>query len=287
MNEKRAIPSKLIQVFRGFFRATNPQESVSDQTTNSSEIVYRPPEIISTVGDSLIKSTRNRTVTTKKKSLKPIIHNVKKIIEVYKEDTYLEFYDELFSNLYKLPLNILEVGVYKGGSLLMFAHYFENARLMGIDINPPDQEFFDKVKNSDLKNRVSVEIGSQDDIGFLEETITSWFRNKYLDIVIDDASHLYEQTKSTFDYIFYHQLGSGGIYIIEDWGAGYWPKWPDGNPDGMHGLPRLVKELVDDVALRDRSLLYEGESALPVTDELQSPIEKMIVAPSIIVLFKA
>ena len=285
MTAKRSIHSKLIQAFRGIFRNSIPQESCLDPTSNLSDIDYRLPEITGTVGDSLIKNTG--PATTKKKSLKPIIRDVKKVIEVFKEDAYLEFYDDLFSNLYELPLNILEVGVYKGGSLLMFAHYFENARLMGIDITPPDQKLYDEIRDSDLKDRVSVGLGSQDDLDFLEETITSWFRGECLDIVFDDASHLYEQTRSTFDYIFHHQLGSGGMYIIEDWGAGYWPKWPDGNPDGMHGLPRLVKELVDDVALRDRSMLFEGERALPVTDELQSSIDKMIVAPSIVVLFKA
>ena len=37
-----------------------------------------------------------------------------------------------------------------------------------------------------------------------------------LDLVVDDASHLYELTKASFVYLF-PKLNPGGLYIIEDW----------------------------------------------------------------------
>ncbi|MBW4437907.1 MAG: polysaccharide pyruvyl transferase CsaB [Pleurocapsa minor GSE-CHR-MK-17-07R] len=208
-------------------------------------------------------------------------------VTLLKQEHYLRFYDQLFRSMQNLPLNILEVGVYKGGSLLMFGQYFRNARILGVDLNPPESIVYSEIENSDLRNRVAVALGSQEDIEFLRTSIAQHFVNQPLDIVIDDASHMYQQSRITFDYVFDHQLKSGGLYIIEDWGAGYWPNWPDGNPDGMHGLPRLIKELVDDVAMRDRTLLFEGKRALPVEQELESRIKRITVHPSIVVIEKA
>ena len=85
-----------------------------------------------------------------------------------------------------------------------------------------------------------------------------------LDIIIDDASHLYKKSRASFDILFENHLKSGGMYIIEDWGCGYWPKWPNGHRDGVHGLPKLIKELVDEVAIEDRSRLYKGKRAMHV-----------------------
>jgi hypothetical protein len=157
---------------------------------------------------------------------------------------------------------------------------------VGVDIHQPPEDFFDALERHHLCDRVALEIGSQDDIPFLERVIGRWFKGKELDIVIDDASHLYNPTKATFDYVFHNHLRSGGIYIIEDWGAGYWPKWPDGNPDGMHGLPLLIKELVDDCALIDRTMLFQGERSLPVEEEQRSKIKRLIIQSATAVIIK-
>lgn len=41
-----------------------------------------------------------------------------------------------------------------------------------------------------------------------------------LDLVIDDASHLYEPTRTSFDALF-PLLRPGGLYIVEDWQMAY------------------------------------------------------------------
>jgi hypothetical protein len=48
------------------------------------------------------------------------------------------------------------------------------------------------------------------------------------DIIIDDASHLGELTKTAFWHLFDNHLKPHGLYVIEDWGTGYWSDWPDG-----------------------------------------------------------
>lgn len=204
-----------------------------------------------------------------------------------KDVRYLEFYEALFSEMRSKPLNILEVGVFKGGSLLLFAQYFKQSRLLGLDVNLPPKMFFDSLVLSGVQDRVALEQGSQDNQTFLKHAMDKHFGQSPVDIVIDDASHYYKQTRATFEYVFYERLKPGGCYIIEDWGCGYWPKWPDGNPNGKHGLPRLVKELVDLVALRDRSKLFSGRRAMRVQAEQEPPIARMIIAPAIIAVIKA
>lgn len=204
-----------------------------------------------------------------------------------KSQSYLDFYGELLTPLADKPLNFLEVGVLHGGALLMFARYLPHARFLGIDINPPPSLFFDALKAWKLEDRVHVVQGSQDDKAFVRGEIQQFFGDQRLDVVIDDASHMYRRTKATFDHVFYDFLRPGGYYFIEDWGCGYWPKWPDGNANGRRGLPRLIKELVDLTALEDRTLLWQGKRALRVSEVQLSPIDYMIVRPSVVAIKKS
>lgn len=204
-----------------------------------------------------------------------------------KSDEYLSFYEKLFAPIATAPLNILEVGVFHGGALLMFARYFPKARILGVDINQPPPLFYETLKGWELADRARVAIGSQDDTAFLTREIEGWFGGQPLDIVIDDASHMYRRTRATFEHVFYKHLKPGGHYIIEDWGCGYWPRWPDGNPNGRRGLPRLIKELVDLVALEDRTKLFQGRRAMRVSETQKSPVDHMIVYPSVVALVKA
>ena len=194
-----------------------------------------------------------------------------------KSDEYLDFYEELLGEYVDRPFNLLEVGVFKGGSTLLFARRFPHARILGIDVEDPPAAFHDELGASALSDRVRIALGSQADVGFLHDAIDDWFGAEPIDVVIDDASHLYDLTRATFDAIFPTRVRAGGVYVVEDWGCGYWPRWADGAADGAHGLPRLVKELVDAVALEDRTRDFQGERALPVTKQLKSPIERAIL----------
>jgi spermidine synthase len=60
------------------------------------------------------------------------------------------------------------------------------------------------------------------------------------DIIIDDASHFGDLTKIAFWHLFDNHLKPSGLYVIEDWGTGYWSDWTDGK------------------AYRPRSELYSG-----------------------------
>jgi cephalosporin hydroxylase len=222
---------------------------------------------------------------TPKRSMITVVNEAR--LKPIKALHYYQFYDELFAKLQDKPLNVVKVGVFEGGSILMFANYFPNAHILGIDSNEPPQRFYEEYEAQGLQDRVQIRLGSQGDTTFLKEAITSFFAGQELDIVIDDGSHFYDLSKITFDYIFYNHLKRGGYYIIEDWETGYWPKWYDGNPDGMHGLPKLIKELVDLTALNARTAVYEGVRALPAEKQMPSPIKRILINAGLVATIKA
>jgi hypothetical protein len=47
------------------------------------------------------------------------------------------------------------------------------------------------------------------------------FPERDIDLVIDDASHFYEETKAAFNIVFPF-LRPGGLYVIEDWSWAHW-----------------------------------------------------------------
>ena len=55
----------------------------------------------------------------------------------FKHSTYFPVYDRLFAPWVGRPLTFVEVGVFNGGSLLMWRDYFgPQARIIGVDFNP-------------------------------------------------------------------------------------------------------------------------------------------------------
>ena len=89
-----------------------------------------------------------------------------------KYEKYLPFnrYDEL---------NMLEIGVLDGKSLLTWKEYFYRSNILGIDINPDCKKYEEE--------RITVEIGSQADGGFLSRI---WQQYGPFDMILDDGSHM-------------------------------------------------------------------------------------------------
>ena len=104
--------------------------------------------------------------------------------------------------------------------------------------------------------------------------------NGQLDLVIDDASHLYTETKKSFEILF-PLLKAGGLYVIEDWSWGCCPHLPLDFPL-PHGteLSRLIAELNEATGSIARSLpIGEG-----VTASMKPLIAMMEIFPDFVVL---
>ena len=165
---------------------------------------------------------------------------------------YIQTYEELFAPLKNKPVKILELGVLSGASLLMWAEYFRDGEIVGLDMNPPID--WKKSFNLDGAPRVFQYQGQQDDYQLLQEIVD---KHGPFDIIIDDASHRRGPTQNSY-FFLKDYLKSGGFYVIEDWGTGYWDssRGFDGVqylPGNRHyaGMVGLIKDLVDEVAIND------------------------------------
>lgn len=124
---------------------------------------------------------------------------------IWKWEHYFEIYHRHLAKFVGQKVNLLEIGIYSGGSLEMWRSYFgEDCHVYGVDI--------EEVCKSYESDRVSVFIGDQADRNFWSK-----FRNsvKEIDILIDDGGHTPEQQRITLEEMLAH-LRPGGVYICED-----------------------------------------------------------------------
>ncbi|HZE69387.1 MAG TPA: hypothetical protein VE135_07705 [Pyrinomonadaceae bacterium] len=132
---------------------------------------------------------------------------------------YLRNYEAYFQPLLEKDIRLLELGIYKGGSLLLWRDYFDKGLIVGLDLQPAAIE--------DTTGRIRTYQGRQQDKNLLgqiaRETAPEGF-----DVIIDDCSHIGELTRISFWHLFDNHLKPGGIYVIEDWSASYWDSWFDG-----------------------------------------------------------
>ena len=119
---------------------------------------------------------------------------------------YLRLYDALFEPYREVTgLRLLEVGVKKGGSLVLWRELFaESAFVYGIEVNPDAPRFphdaHIKVLILDSRDQARVR-GALGDLRF--------------DIIIDDGLHTPEAQWSTFANLR-PCLAPTGVYVIED-----------------------------------------------------------------------
>lgn len=167
-------------------------------------------------------------------------------------------YDRYFGHLAEQPISLLELGVYQGASTKVFASFFRNGRIIAVDNADRGADF------SEFPNVIS-EIADQRDPARLKDICRRHAPNG-LDIVIDDASHVGRASLASYDALL-PMLKPGGLYIVEDWGTGYWDKWPDGRaprarrrggfgwrrksriPGHDFGMVGFLKSLFEDVSV--------------------------------------
>lgn len=134
------------------------------------------------------------------------------VFAIAKTEPYLPVYEELASNF--SPRSILELGVFQGGSYVLLDKLFKPGRISALDISPePVEALCRYVVNK--RDRFVHFSTSQSDRKILEGIVRDELANE-LDLVVDDASHSYEQSKASFEILF-PLLQPGGIYLIEDW----------------------------------------------------------------------
>jgi len=124
---------------------------------------------------------------------------------ILKWSHYFEIYHRYFAKFRGRAVNVMEVGVYSGGSLPMWKWYFGNqCHVYGVDIEPACRRY--------ERDGISVLIGDQKDREFWKSV-----REKIppIDIFIDDGGHEPEQQMVTMEEML-PALAPGGVFVTED-----------------------------------------------------------------------
>lgn len=122
------------------------------------------------------------------------------------------------------PENILELGMWDGGSLAFWFEQCKPRKIVGIDLKKRDDSPSFQKFAADKSDLIKTYWGiNQGDSERLREIVRVEF-SAPLDLVVDDASHIYEPTLASFETLF-PLLRPGGLYVIEDWA---WEHWKTG-----------------------------------------------------------
>ena len=118
---------------------------------------------------------------------------------------------------------IFEMGIFKGGSVALHDTIFRPLKIAAIEYtSQPVAALTEYISKYNKHNSVKPYYGvSQADRPELEKILFREFPKRDIDLIVDDASHLYEETRDAFN-ISFPFLAPGGIYIIEDWAWAHW-----------------------------------------------------------------
>jgi len=200
--------------------------------------------------------------------------------EAGKGDFLMEAYEEVFNGMENNKGGLLELGIWKGGSLRMWRDFFKKMHIIGLDRNPKWM-----IKGEE---RISTYCVDQKDI---PEYISE---GEWYDIIIDDCSHVGSLSRQSFNHLFHNNLKPGGLYVIEDWQTGYRDKIIKNNQtfdyegkvyDGTNhtaGMVGFVKELIDELSLEEITDPRHGNGQ-PLK---QSTIDKIIFKRGIVFVWK-
>ncbi|MGD1237785.1 class I SAM-dependent methyltransferase [Mycobacterium seoulense] len=139
--------------------------------------------------------------------------------DILKWTHYLPIYESALSEFRSRPIRMMEIGVFKGGSLQMWRQYLHpESVIVGIDIDATTSRF------DNPSQGIHVRIGGQQDVFFLQRVVSELGP---FDVILDDGSHMASHMVRSFRYLFANGLASGGVYIVEDIHANYWREFRD------------------------------------------------------------
>jgi len=117
---------------------------------------------------------------------------------------------------------MMEVGVDQGGSTSFFAKLLAPQSLVAVELSSePVDTVHTFLARHGVDDSVKIHWGmDQSDRAAIPALVDDAFGDKPLDLVVDDASHLFTPSTATFEMLF-PRVRPGGLYIIEDWSAAH------------------------------------------------------------------
>lgn len=193
-------------------------------------------------------------------------------ISLYKDSSFVQKYMDCLHG--RSIRNMVEVGVKHGGSAVFFWHLLGLNKLSCVELNDSAPNLSAYITRQKLDNAFYTHFGvDQADSKKLREIMAQDFGEEAIDLVIDDASHLYAPSLATFETLF-PLISPGGLYILEDWRASLLFMQRSEGFEGERRLDSLVHEVLDfstinpniipSIACNENFVCIErGEGSLP------------------------
>lgn len=111
-----------------------------------------------------------------------------------------DFYDDLFLPRYQKPVKLLEIGVYKGGSIRLWLDYFSfDSNIFGADLDIP------------IHHPPAILVKGD----AYSPAVVHSFTDNIFDFIIDDGPHTLSSQREAIRQYF-DKLKPGGTLIVED-----------------------------------------------------------------------
>jgi hypothetical protein len=124
--------------------------------------------------------------------------------------SYLPLYQTLLEGKKETAKNVLEVGIYHGGSIKLWSDFFTNATVYGLDIMN-NTLVWEGIQNND-KIKLYTSYDAYDEITFKLNFLCKGDR---FDFMLDDGPHTLDSMKK-FIKLYSQIMTDDGILIIED-----------------------------------------------------------------------
>ena len=147
---------------------------------------------------------------------------------IVKTDAMMDFYRGLAD---APPRTVMEIGMYEGGSRVWLDKLYRPDRIVGVDLRRDPIEPLEAYRE---RNPQVVTYYGRNQAGPGTPMAARQNFPGGIDLVVDDASHLYEPSRETFNALF-PMVRAGGLYVIEDWG---WSHQPGRQGEGAVWAPK-------------------------------------------------
>jgi cephalosporin hydroxylase len=159
--------------------------------------------------------------------------------------SYLDLYQQLFSNKQFSAKNILEIGIDRGGSIKLWSDFFINATIYGLDTMNIDSVWEEIINIHNIKLYTSHD--AYDPNLFNNVFLRS---NIKFDVLLDDGPHTLE-SMILFIKLYSQIMTDDGILIIEDVQSINWIN------DLINAVPENLKSYIKYYDLRKIKNRYD------------------------------
>ena len=161
------------------------------------------------------------------------------------QHSYLDLYQKLLYSKKDTAKNVLEIGVWEGGSIKLWNDFFTNAIVHGVDMLHIDR-MWEGIKNND-KIILYTSTNAYEESFFNEAFLN---KNIQCDFMLDDGPHNLESMKQ-FIKLYSKIMTDDGILIIEDIQSWDWIE------DLSNEVPENLKKFIKVYDLRENKNQYD------------------------------